>query len=581
MWRLLLVLVLVLSVAVRVIPVNYGHPAPAAFSSDEVDSISRALKMAQGDLMPLHASKPTFYNAVVGATLGVHFAIEKLAHGATREEFERAFFLEPFPLYRTARLVSVAASCALLILLLVSLRRSSLPARLWAVAIVGLGPSSVYYGYVAKEDALAALLVFAAFWLALESAAALGRRALWLNMAAAAAAGLAVSTKYNCFFAALFPLLAPLPGLPRRTRLAAAVAAGAVVGAAFCMGTPFAILHPTEFVNRALGSAVARQVAGSFAYIHNLGKTGPAFVGELLWVELSLNAGAVGWALWETARGRTGIPRAMLFGPLGLYGAALLVSSQLDYQYAVLLSPIFAFAVARACDTPCDTRPRGAIRGAMAVATFAACLWNVFGPDAKSVLRRTVAYTRTDPRVEAAKQIDGYLNILRSEVAPARDLSTLKAIPTTDRPLLIASPFYFRYYPPLAFDTATYEHLRDQARASGGEGGYFERAAKYAAEDTRTTVPARFLEIKTSFHRLPDGMREFDPQPFPLDPTGYDGRYSMVIVPGNTRRILDLNLPELAPLNRLLRHLTAGRKLAEFGTRGEGAGPTIELFEAP
>ena len=168
------------------------------------------------------------------------------------------------------------------------------------------------------------------------------------------------------------------------------------------------------------------------------------------------------------------------------------------------------------------------------------------------VARQTSEFLGTDTRIEAGDWLRGHAE---------------------RGPLLIASGFYFRAHPAIAFTAATYERLAAQARAAGE---YFDRAAKYAAEDPRPLFDADFLDIQTSYRVRQDGTREFPAQPFPLDLSQYRDRYRIVIVPEKTVNTLHANVPELASLNRFLRSMLSLRKVAEFKPRPwRNAGPDV------
>ncbi|MCX7717821.1 MAG: hypothetical protein N2111_05365 [Candidatus Sumerlaeaceae bacterium] len=565
-----LVVAVVLAGVLRLLPVGYGYPAPAAFSSDEVDAVSRALKLVSGDLMPLHASKPTFYNVCVAGALGGHYGAVRLFAGETRSDYERRFFLRPFSFYAAARLVSVAASLAALLLLLYSLRREGNGARLVAMLILGFAPATVHFGHVAKEDALAAFLVFGSFVAALEAWGAVDpdsanppqRRFWWCLAASGLLAGLAVSTKYNCFFAPLFPLLVPLGRRGWRVRALSALTAVALVAAGFILGTPYAAVHPAAFLERSLGSAVAAQVTGQFGYVHNLGKSGPGFVAHLFWNEYGLTLGAIMWALALLLRRRAGIPAELVLIPFGTYLAALFVSGQLDYQYAILTTPVASYLFGRVFRLEVARRRGARLRGLVLLLLLVAVPWHLL-----RLTRATAEYFGGDTRLEAARWIE-------AETAAGRI--------AIDKPLLVAAPYYFRYHPDLAFTRATYERLLAEARAAGGEGEYFRRAAECAESAARLRFDADFLPITTAFRRASDGSRLFDPQRFPLEPDRYAGRYSVTVLPAYALRLMEPDLPELADLQSLLRAISPGEPLACFAPRPwRLAGPEIRIYHAP
>jgi hypothetical protein len=552
-----MVLLLAGGILARLLPLEYGNPEPGYFSSDEIDSVSRALKIGTGDLMPLHFNKPTLYPGAVAGAFGLRFLWEKAARGASSADFERAFFLRPFPFYRAARLVSIAASVAALALVALALRKRGPAAVAAGCAVLALAPSSVYYGHVAKEDALTALAVLTA---CLASVGALRagvapRRRVALLACAGAAAGLAVSAKYNAFFALLFPLVAAWRAR-RDLRLWPAVAAVlAAAAAGFVAGTPYAVLHPVAFVRGTLDSAVASQVAGGYNILSYAGNRGPLFAGRILWREFGIALPGVVAATVLLCARRPGVA-AVILVPCGVYLAALCASSQLDYQYAILLTPVLAFATGLAVE---GAWPPAWRRAALVAAVGSVALALPF--HAVRAARQACEFLGGDTRLEAARW-------LRARGVPPK-------------PLLIASGFYFHYYPAIAFDPPTYQRLLDATNASGATGGYFARAREHAAADPRMLFSADFLDIRTGFRRE-NGHRVFEPQPFPPDPAAYRGRHSLVIIPQRTMDTLAANAPELAPLNAFLAGLAALPELAEFAPMPwRSAGPRITIHDAP
>ena len=88
---------------------SFGAPHPCAYSSDEYDVISRSVKMLTGDLLPIHASKPTAYNLAMAGVAGLDYVGQHIINGMTTAQFEREFFLNGYRFTHLARLISVFA----------------------------------------------------------------------------------------------------------------------------------------------------------------------------------------------------------------------------------------------------------------------------------------------------------------------------------------------------------------------------------------------------------------------------------------------------------------------------------------
>lgn len=563
-----LLILLFFATLARIVPIGYDAPSGGLFSSDEVDAISRAVKFARGDLLPIHANKPTHYAEVLALAFGCQYALEHLLLGTTREDFERRFFLTPFLFYASARFVTAGFSIATLSLLLWSLRRHGLGAQLLAMALAALASSSVKYSHIAKEDALAQFWTFSSFVATLEMLAA-KRREDWSHtkrwlIAAAVAGGLAISTKYNCFFAPLFPLvgLSLIRHDIRRdqslpfARVVAWCLAATFVG--FVVGTPAVALSPVQFFKTTLSSDIVSEVGHGLASLYYADKFGWRFFARiwdaefgLAWVSVLLSAGL----FTERARGL----RYLVLIPLSIYLMALAVAGHLDYQYAIVVTPIAAWMLAHEM-----TARAGSHRGRLIRLAIVAFLVVGLAQNAYRVTKRTAEYLGGDTRIAAARWLEKM----------ASQNSALSA-----KPLLIVAPFYYRYHPAIAFTPQTYERLLEKARRMGREGTYFERAAYYAARDPRPQFDVEFLEVKWHFRRLSDGTREFLPQPFSLSLADYLGKYAALIVPEATLLYLEQEPPEAAEMVNFLRQIRSLPLLEKFEPQPwRKAGPLIEIY---
>lgn len=554
--------VVALGVLLRLLPIEYGKPAPGYYSSDEIDSVSRALMMAEGDLLPLHANKPTLYIVNVAAGLGARYAWLRVTRGTTVGEYAEMFVLEPFPFYRIARLATILASIGTLIALAFFLRRRPPWLAALAVGVLAVAPSSIYYGHVAKEDAHAAFFAFLALgfaWMVWSADRFEGRRPLALLFASAAAAGFAFSSKYNCFFAPLFCgfVWMTIPELRRRLWLPFALAGAFFV--AFFIGTPYALLNPASFIERTLASPIASQVAGTHNIVGYMENRGPVFLSRILLLEwsflvLPLVAGTVlfarrsGWRSWA------------LIAPVALYLLVLLFSGQLDFQYVLPLTPALALFAAEGFRLATTAGARAIPFGRTLVAiAVVGLLWN--GALSAGRMARSMG---TDTRLEAAVFLEEYL----AEHPELREL-----------PILCVTAYYYRYYPAFDVDAASYERLLEETRAQGGSGAYFELAGRVARETPEGRLPARFLHIRSGFTVTADGTRLFQEQPFPLEWEHYAGRYGVIVVPHYTWAYLDRPEEAFASFRELLLRMREQEEIAVFERqRPWTSEPTLHLF---
>lgn len=543
-------LILFIAALVRLPAVEYGRPGPGYLSADEIDSVSRALKMATGDLMPIHANKPTLYPGILAGTYGVEYLALKNFSDMTRAKYERRFFLEPFQFYRLARLVSVLAALLTVGALAWHFRDAPTPALVTAMLIPALGLSSIYYSHIAKEDALAALWSTLALLFAV-SAVEHTTRARMMMMLSAIAAGLACATKYNAFFVGFFPLLTAW-NLPREVRAKNLAIACGVMGCAFIAGVPYALLHPIDFLSRTFGSVVFSQVAGKVNILLYDDHRGLWFLGKILAREylLALPVLVLGAVHLRHSANASSILSVAII-PTTIYILVLVASGQLDYQYVLPLTPVLAWGAAK-----------GMAVAPTRVAVICIALFAI--PQSIVVCKRGAPWRAEDPRITAAKWMESQPALAES---------------TRERPLLIVSSNYYHYYPELHFDAETYDRLLEETRVAGGEGGYVARAREFASTDPEARWRARFLDIQTGFVRDEAGNRKFVGQAFPLELDAYRGSHDIVIVPGWTWKILEINAPEFSAVNDFLREIRALPVLAEFGDEsGPAAGFRVTIL---
>ena len=555
---------------VRILPVCYDAPEGGLFSSDEIDSVARALKFATGDLLPIHANKPTHYVELLALAYGAQYCTEKLLLGTTREDFEKRYFLSPFLFYASARYMSVAFAVSTLALLLWSLRRHGLGAQLLAVVIMAFASSSVKYAHIAKEDSVATFWTFAALASALEALAARTANMPWRVIRqwvlfGSVAAGLAVSTKYNCFFAPLFPLFAAYDiwrnarVADRRPALVLCLTAVGAIAGGFVFGTPGVVIFPKRFVQATLASDIVSEVGHGLASLQYAEKYGLAFFGHIWFAELGIawvGVAIAGWLFLSQAK----LLRLIVGIPVGLYLITLLVAGHLDYQYVIVITPIAAWITGHEMTARALT-PRGRVTRLLVMACLALGLLQ----NGWRVARRTAEYLGGDTRIVAARWLENY----------ATENPSFR-----NKPLLIVAPYYYRYHPAVAFTPATYARLLEQARKEGREGGYFERAFRYSSQNPRPQFDAEFLNIRWHFRRQPDGRREFLPQPFSLDVASHLDKYAAICIPEATMLYLKFNPPEASEVVSFIRQITTLPLMAEFHPRPwRLAGPSVWIYK--
>jgi hypothetical protein len=326
---------------------RFGLPHDFA-RPDEEKLIGAALGIFQGDLNPHFFLYPTLFIYLMAASYLIVCGVERLAGvTASQADFVARVMADPSVLHLTARALAASAGTATIPVLYLAARElSSARAALIAAAFLTVAFLHVRDSHFGVTDVPATFLIVAAFWAAARCAA----RGATVSRAAIAGAlsGFAASTKYNCALAALPAVAAILiePGdrTPSR-RLALIGLLFLCLGAAFLMGTPFALLDRPAFINEftiqsrtALGEHhgsildAARAVVAERGWRHHLRFTLPHGLG------LPLLCAALAGACWLTIE-RPRTAAIVLSFPTAFYiamGVSLLV-------YARWMVPLVPF----------------------------------------------------------------------------------------------------------------------------------------------------------------------------------------------------------------------------------------------
>lgn len=466
----LLLAIIILGLGLRVVGVGYGLPNPGYLSSDEIDNVSKALKFSTGDLKPRHLNKPTLYNVLLFIEYAVTFVLLKLLGiTASISAFERLFFVNPSVFYLLARLTSaLAGALQILIVYVIGKRVADQRTGLGAAAFMAVAFSSVQFAHYAKTDILAALCVSLALLGALRI---LKAPTLWAYLWCGLAIGLALSTKYNAAPALLFLLLAHFfvrkesvhahgrfALQPADARLLLGI--GALI-AGFLLGTPYALLHPLDFLRELRQVMILQEITGQKIILGYEHKAGIGFlaltmVREYGWLLLLL---IVVSTLVLLSRRQPSF--VLIFVFLFVYLLMLAVSRHLDYQYITMVTPLCCVIAAWGLFAiPWFSLRMQTLLAAVIIA------WQLV-----RIVPYDVTLLGTDTRIQAGKWIE-------------------QNIPPTAT-LLIDSPFYFHYYPAIRFSNAVYRELAEEQESAGESGLYFSKALQYNEGVPQYT--ARFL----------------------------------------------------------------------------------------
>ena len=472
---------LLIGFLLRTVSISYGLPHPGYFSSDEIDVVARTLTLAAGDLKPHHFSKPTFMNVVLLAIYGVIYFFGRLLgliHG--RADFERLFIQNPTVFYLSARLLSVLAGTATILLCYTIGRKGrSAAAGLIAAALMAFCFTSARLSHIAKEDVLMVFLEYAVLlWmLRAKNADKAGQ-----GIIAGILVGLAAATKYNGILAAVFPLLFIIQGEKTAIfRRVLFLLAGILIG--IIIGVPFFAIHPVQFVQGVFESAIFRQIKGDARWIGSASYVGPSFflamfAREMGWLFLITGLLAIGfYGKGFFKRGGNPLskePRAVLLALLLfviLNFLTIVISSHRDYHYGIPMTPALALITASFLSDLLSFHKKGFAALLVAILVLGPC-YRIIKWDAETL--------GTDTRLQA-------LDWMRDHI-PAHAV------------IAFDSAYYFQYHPPVGLTSETVGVLKAEALAQGGSGRYFDLLEKYPAPEPH--YRAIFLPMPTWADRL-------------------------------------------------------------------------------
>src|SRR5439155_8165145 len=168
---------------------------PLLLDTDEVAIVDHALRMFNEGPNPRYFIYPTLFMYLVAFSEGILFGMcWLLGITPTTASFADWYFTDPRYVYWTARLWSVAAGSATLVLVFYLGRRlSSTEAGLWAAVFLAASPMHIYYSAIAKTDAA---MVLAMQWAVLLAVRYHLERRLGLPVDSAALSGCSASLKY-------------------------------------------------------------------------------------------------------------------------------------------------------------------------------------------------------------------------------------------------------------------------------------------------------------------------------------------------------------------------------------------------
>jgi 4-amino-4-deoxy-L-arabinose transferase-like glycosyltransferase len=209
---------------------------------DEPEILDRAVRIIKtGSFNPHFFDYPSLY-----IYLQALVAVPRFIWGALSGEWTTLASAPTSAFYVWARAVTAALGTGTVYLVYRGARRWDEPTALVAAGIMAVMPLHVRESHFALTDVPVTFFVALTWVLSL---AAHRRPGAWRFVAAGAAAGLAIATKYNAVFAMLMPLLACTAPRMRLSRVQAVAIVVATCAAAFLIAAPYTVLDLPGFLD--------------------------------------------------------------------------------------------------------------------------------------------------------------------------------------------------------------------------------------------------------------------------------------------------------------------------------------------
>lgn len=467
--KYILILILFFGFMLRAVSINYGLPNPGYFSSDEIDAVSRAVKIGAGDLTPSHFNKPTFYNIMILVFNFFAFVIYRIIGANT--DFKRLFIQNPAFFYIPARLVSVCAGTATIYLCyLIGKKLKDARAGLTAAFLLSCCYTTIRFSHYAKEDALLTLFVVLTFVVALKIRDSISAHYVFIS---GIITGLAAAAKYTGILAIIFPLYYMIKNKNLKTQTNLALFGGLLFG--FAIGMPYFIVHPVDFFKGLMSSTILRQVQGETIWLGGEEHFGLTFTMKLFFQEFGyIFFAALIISLFHSIvwGGKLSV-RTLVKNPLApfiiTYMLILIFTGHLDYHYIMPLTPFLCLAVAIY------------LANIKAKGVYALLIILMIGEPLHRAVKFDMESLGEDSRITAARWIE--TNI------PAKDK------------IVFDTAYYYQYHPPVGISKESVVLLISQAKEQGGSGNYYKLLGEF--QEKSHYYNAQFLSMPTWLEKMP------------------------------------------------------------------------------
>lgn len=476
--------VLFFALILRLTSIFYGLPHPGYFSSDEIDVISRTLKIMSGDLAPTHLNKPMFYNIISAISYSFAYMFYLFAGVEnTREYFIKSFIVNPSIFYLFARMISAISSYLTVFLCYkLSRRLAGHRSALLSACICAVCFTTVRMAHIAKEDSLMTLMILVGAYFSMSCKKSDRRYSYYLSVAFI---GLATAAKYTAALALVFPITLFVIEAVERAQIKnitfKIIMTPVIFMVAFGFGMPYFLLHTQDFINGILASKIFEQVRGDTIWLGGERHYGIIFILKMIYEEYGFLLGIAvfisiissicylitGYRKTDESPDKFQLRaclQMLLFVLLSL--VVFMISGHLDYHYIIPLTPFLAILISINLEKIFYKKS----------ASFIALLMIIIlsQPFIKTV-KFDIETLGEDTRIKAAKWIESYIS--------------------PDNKLIFDTEYFYQYHPPIKINPQSVEELHRYAVERGGSGAYYNLLRKHS--DFANSYISKFLPMPT------------------------------------------------------------------------------------
>lgn len=480
----ILFLILFIAFILRFTNIFYGLPQPGYFSSDEIDVISRTLRLASGDFAPAHFNKPTLYNLILLFFYGIYYIILKIfGVNDLKEYFQQVFIQNPTIFYFSARFVNVLLSTASIFLTyLIGKKIKNNTTGLTASLITALCFTTVKMAHIAKEDILMTFLILSVILFCCDFFSTKRNYFLYLS---SLFVGLSISAKYTGILSLIFPLFCITIIFKDNKNIKflsinlLKVIFFMIIG--FGIGMPYFIFHPLKFLNGIIESKIFEQVKWQTTWLGGEEHFGISFIIQMFIKEYGMVlvffiiAAIMFFIIIQFKfyfKQQSQVYNFHLFICNSLIIFILtnliifLISGHLDYHYILPITPCISVLTGLFLNLILNRKNNKYLVLIIIILVFEPFIY---------ILKFDLETLGKDTRIIAANYIEKNIS--------------------ENNKIVCDTAYFYQYHPPISPDDSSIDVLINQAEETGGSGNYYKLLKKYKKDKPSYNIT--FLSMPT------------------------------------------------------------------------------------